>query len=251
MKKLLYAMMVMVSFVSRAQTTYVNARDEGNERQLERMVFVRWDEWEPWGIYWSLLHHDYKEDDKRILKPTGPYVAHQAFLLAQEQEDEKYKMYTDTIAQKHKAIDSNWAPGIPDLPRWLYYQDAFKDLEDEYADIVNSQNADVQNFLQTHKMLVWYDNESGILKDRLETIKNGYMDRGSRVMAYQRLYDQYQNLNERFKKIVVVAKQHVKFPVFKPTDPHDQEGPFLRAVHKSIDEINSKSILGGHFKKNP
>jgi hypothetical protein len=249
MKKIFAIIVALLPFCLKAQTTYVNARDEGNERQLERMVFVRWDEWEPWSLYWSLLHDDYKDEDKRILTPSGPYVAHQAFLLAQEQEDEKYKMYTDTIAQKHKAIDSSWGSGIPDLPWWLHFKKAFEDLEDEYSDIVNSQSADVQNFLQTHKMLVWYENESGILVDRLSTLKNAYMDRGSRVMAYQRIYDQYENLNERFKKIVVVAKQHSKFPVFKPTDPHDQEGPFLRAVHKSIDGISSKAILGEHFKK--
>lgn len=245
MKKTLLAAGLMASLTGMAQTA---AEDEGNRYQLERMSSLHWDNWEPWGLYWSLFHSQYKNDDKRLLAGSAPYLAHLGALEVQKNRDKDYKMYTDSIAEKHQAIAANWMPGIPDVPWWVHYKKVFDGLEDDYADLVNSQSGDVQTFLQKNSLLTWYDTESGLLKDRLETVKGAYMARGSRVMAYQRLQTEYRELNERFRGMVVVSRNYVRHPVFKEGDPHDQEGPFLRAVHKSIDEIKSKEILRDHFK---
>lgn len=246
MKKILLTAGLLASLTGTAQTA---AEDEGNRRQLERMASLHWDNWEPWGIYWSLFHSDYKKDDKRLLAGTAPYLAHLGALEIQRDRDEKYKMYTDSIAQRHEAIASNWMPGIPDVPWWVHYKKVFEDLEDDYASLVNSQPGKVQTFMQDNSLLTWYGTESDLLKDRLETVKGAFMARGSRVMAYQRLQNEYRQLNERFRAMVVVARNYVRHPVFKPGDPHDQEGPYLRAVHSSIDEIKAREILSDHFKR--
>lgn len=199
--------------------------DERNTYQRERMVFVRWNKFKPDGLisqaYW-LLHPGYKKKDKRPLGPVGPYLQHEGLLQAQDNQDEQYRLYTDTIANNHLVEDVNSEGGVLDVPYSFYYEGEFKKLQQAKDNVLLNQPPDVLTYLLKNKLLDWYNTERAVLDDRINNIHNSYMDRGARILAYQRIQADYTKLTDSFTKVVMLAKNTVHAPV-KPdsykTDP--------------------------------
>lgn len=219
MKKV-YVGIITLLIYSKSSRAQMPVYDERNTYQRERMVFVRWNKFKPDGLfsqaYW-ILHPGYKGKDKRPLGPKGPYLFHEALLQGQDNQDEQYRKYTDTIANKHLAEDLNSEGGALDVPYSFYYEDRFKKLQQAKDNVLAAQAPDVQLYLLKNKLLDWYNTERDILDDRISNIHNSYMDRGSRILAYQRIETDYTKLTDSFTKVVMLAKNTVHAPVKSDT----------------------------------
>lgn len=215
-----YSMLTILTFLSVSAYSQKRVYDEANTYQRERMVFVRWNKFKPDGLisqaYW-LLHPGYKKKDKRPLGPVGPYLQHEAFLQSQDNQDEQYRLYTDTIANKHLVEDVNSEGGVLDVPYSYYYADRFEKLQKAKDNVLLNQKPDVLSFLLENKILDWYNSEREVLDDRINNIHNSYIDRGSRILAYQRIEADYTKLTDSFTKVVLLSKNTVNAPVKKDT----------------------------------
>ena len=211
----LTGILISVFFLVQAQT---QVYDEANDMQRQRMVYRRWDSFVPGGFfnnlwYWSVFHPGYKKNDLRPLGPVGPYVQHQAFLQVQDNQDLNYKLSTDTIARKHLVEDLNSQGGIADFPYNFYYKERFESLQKMKDNLLLRQSPDVLAYMLKTKLLLWYNEERAILDDRINVIHSSYMDRGSRILAYQRIEAKYSELTNQFTKVTILAKNTVHAPV--------------------------------------
>lgn len=202
--------------------------DEANDMQRQRMVFVRWNKFKPdgliSGLYWSILHPSYKKKDKRPLGPTGPYLLHEGLLQAQDNQDKEYRLSTDTMANKYLAEDANSEGGILDVPYAAYYEDMFEMIRTAKDNVILNEPQDVILYLDKNQILEWYNQESEVLDDRIKIIHQSYMDRGARILAYQRIEAQYNQLTDSFTKVVKMAHMAARAPV-------DESSAYTEPLH--------------------
>ena len=201
-----------------AQITIV--QDKANNGQLKRMVFNQWDDWQPdpstnWlGIpknpigwaYWRVLHHDYwNGEDKRPWKTGGQFQQNYLSLLAQKNLDQKMVDTTNAMMETNLATALSMSGGVADIPYQLYFKSKFDDLyqdvmtyfqtlQTEYPfsfnQMMNSQNG--------KKYVEFLDVE----KDRIETIHELFVDRGSRMVSYFKILSKLQPACEEIKNYV-------------------------------------------------
>ena len=201
-----------------AQITIV--QDKANNGQLKRMVFNQWDDWQPdpstnWlGIpknpigwaYWRVLHHDYwNGEDKRPWKTGGQFQQNYLSLLAQKNLDQKMVDTTNAMMETNLATALSMNGGVADIPYQLYFKSKFDDL---YQDVMTYFQAlqtkypasfnQMMNSQNGKKYVEFLDVE----KDRIETIHELFVDRGSRMVSYFKILSKLQPACEEIKNYV-------------------------------------------------
>ena len=201
-----------------AQITIV--QDKANNGQLKRMVFNQWDDWQPdpstnWlGIpknpigwaYWRVLHHDYwNGEDKRPWKNGGQFQQNYLSLLAQKNLDQKMVDTTNAMMETNLATALSMSGGVADIPYQLYFKSKFDDL---YQDVMTYFQAlqtkypasfnEMMNSQNGKKYVEFLDVE----KDRIETIHELFVDRGSRMVSYFKILSKLQPACEEIKNYV-------------------------------------------------
>ena len=201
-----------------AQITIV--QDKANNGQLKRMVFNQWDDWQPdpstnWlGIpknpigwaYWRVLHHDYwNGEDKRPWKTGGQFQQNYLSLLAQKNLDQKMVDTTNAMIETNLATALSMNGGLADIPYQLYFKSKFDDL---YQDVMTYFQAlqtkypasfnQMMNSQNGKKYIEFLDVE----KDRIETIHELFVDRGSRMVSYFKILSKLQPACEEIKNYV-------------------------------------------------
>ena len=201
-----------------AQITIV--QDKANNGQLKRMVFNQWDDWQPdpstnWlGIpknpigwaYWRVLHHDYwNGEDKRPWKTGGQFQQNYLSLLAQKNLDQKMVDTTNAMMETNLATALSMNGGVADIPYQLYFKSKFDDL---YQDVMTYFQAlqtkypasfnQMMNSQNGKKYIEFLDVE----KDRIETIHELFVDRGSRMVSYFKILSKLQPACEEIKNYV-------------------------------------------------
>ena len=201
-----------------AQITIV--QDKANNGQLKRMVFNQWDDWQPdpstnWlGIpknpigwaYWRVLHHDYwNGEDKRSWKTGGQFQQNYLSLLAQKNLDQKMVDTTNAMMETNLATALSMSGGVADIPYQLYFKSKFDDL---YQDVMTYFQAlqtkypasfnQMMNSQNGKKYVEFLDVE----KDRIETIHELFVDRGSRMVSYFKILSKLQPACEEIKNYV-------------------------------------------------
>ena len=201
-----------------AQITIV--QDKANNGQLKRMVFNQWDDWQPdpstnWlGIpknpigwaYWRVLHHDYwNGEDKRSWKTGGQFQQNYLSLLAQKNLDQKMVDTTNAMMETNLATALSMSGGVADIPYQLYFKSKFDDL---YQDVMTYFQAlqtkypasfnQMMNSQNGKKYIEFLDVE----KDRIETIHELFVDRGSRMVSYFKILSKLQPACEEIKNYV-------------------------------------------------
>ncbi|RZK42647.1 MAG: hypothetical protein EOO90_06300 [Pedobacter sp.] len=210
MRIIMLMLWLTISLAARAQRSIV---DESIRFQQERMVFKQWGRnkftptsgflglnpyyWLTWG-----LHPNYPKTDLRPLSATGPQTQRLAMVAAMNSSSRSYKLHSDTlrnIALLEVAAQNGLLSGTD--PLWiLYYRDEFRPvLENTAGSILSPFPLAVRAKLVEQGLFSWYKNELDKLKERIEGARTADMDRGSRIMAYHRMLQEYQKLQANWE----------------------------------------------------
>jgi hypothetical protein len=183
--------------------------DKSIRYQQERMVFKQWDQkkftptsgflglnpyyWLTWGFFYP----NYHKTDLRPLSANGPQTQRLGMVVAMNSTDNKYKLQSDTVrntALSEIAGQSGLLTGAD--PLWmLYYSNEFKPvLNNSMAGILSGLTPQVSTRLVSEGLYSWYKNELDRLKERIVGAHSADMERGSRIMAYYRLLNEYRRL---------------------------------------------------------
>jgi hypothetical protein len=183
--------------------------DKSIRYQQERMVFKQWDQKKftptsgflglnPWyWLTWGFFYPNYHKNDLRPLSANGPQTQRLALVGTMNGIDNKYRQESDTVrntAVSEIADQSGLITGAD--PLWaLYYSHEFKPvLEHSMASILASLSRQVSTRLISDGTYDWYRNELDRLKERINGAHSADMERGSRIMAYYRLLNEYRRL---------------------------------------------------------
>jgi hypothetical protein len=209
MKKLIYT-----AILSMACTSFCLAQsvvsDKSIRYQQERMVFKQWDQkkftptsgflglnpyyWLTWGFFYP----NYHKTDIRPLSANGPQTQRLGMVAAMNSTDNSYKRQSDTIRNtslSEIADQSGLITGAD--PLWmLYYSREFQPvLNNSMASILAGLSPQVSSRLVSEGLYNWYKNELDRLKERIQGAHTADMERGSRIMAYYRLLNEYHRLS--------------------------------------------------------
>nr|WP_232325395.1 hypothetical protein [Pedobacter panaciterrae] len=172
------------------------------------MVYKQWDrgKFEPgsgWlGInpyYWLTwgLHHNYPDIDRRPLSPWGPQTQRLGMVGLMNSTSGGYKLEADTLRNTALLEVSNFSGSLSAAdPLWLlYYSKELKPVL-EYSDeaILGALPNGVRAKVISEGTFGWYKNELDVLKERITGARSANMDRGSRILAYHRLLQEYRRL---------------------------------------------------------
>lgn len=199
-------------------------RDKHINHQQQRMVFKQWDRdkftpskgflglnyqyWLTWG-----LHPNYPKVDRRPLSVSGPQTLRMGFALAMKASIEHNKLHTDTIQHISLSELSHISPLSSTIdPLWiLYYKEELDPLIDSgrtydpFKDITPT----LLSYLKQKGVYNWYQEEFASLKERLEIIRQATMERGSRIMAYHRILDEFKKLKSNLDSKIEYSKKYL------------------------------------------
>jgi hypothetical protein len=194
--------------------THCFAQEEINDQSLryqeQRMVFQQWDQnkFTPtsgflglnpyYWLVWGWPYPNYHKTDLRPLSATGPQTQRLALVATMNTTDGKYKLQSDTVRNTALSEMANQSGALSDAdPLWvLYYSDEFKPLLNySMATILAGLSPQVSAKLISEGLYSWYTNELDRLKQRIQGAHSTDMDRGSRIMAYYRLLQEYKKLS--------------------------------------------------------
>jgi len=182
--------------------------DKAMRYQQERMVFKHWDrgKFEPtsgWlGInpyYWLTwgLHPNYPNTDRRPLSAWGPQTQRLGLVGAMNSTSNAYKLEADTLRNTSLLEITNYSGAVSAAdPLWiLYYSKELKPvLEFSDGSILGPLPAAVRSKVISEGTYNWFKNELTVLKERINGAKTSNMDRGSRILAYHRMLQEYRAL---------------------------------------------------------
>jgi len=184
--------------------------DQAVENQSQRMVFQQWNQndFYPhkgfldtnpyYWLVWGLFNPNYDKTDLRPLSLTGPQTQRLALVGVMNDIDNQYKLHSDTVRTTALSQIAENSGLISDAdPLWLlYYSGQFSPLLNYNAgSILGPLSPAVSTKLVSEGMYSWYTNELDRLKQRLNGARSTDMDRGSRIMAYYRMLNEYKNLS--------------------------------------------------------
>lgn len=182
--------------------------DKAMRYQQERMVFKQWDrgKFEPtsgWlGInpyYWLTwgLHPNYSDTDRRPLSSWGPQTQRLGLVGAMNSTSNSYKLEADTLRNTSLLEITNYSGALSAAdPLWLLYysKELSPVLEFSDASILAPLPPAVRSKVIAEGLHNWFKNELSILKERINGARNSNMDRGSRILAYHRMLQEYRKL---------------------------------------------------------
>lgn len=208
MKKTIY--LTLAALCCEAACFAQSKVDDKNIRyQQERMVYKQWDKnkftptsgflgLNPWyWLTWGFFYPNYHKNDLRPLSANGPQTQRLALVSTMNGVDNKYKLESDTIrntALSEMADETGLITGAD--PLWaLYYSREFKPvLEHSMSSVLTGLSPQVSARLVSEGMYDWYRNELDRLKERIVGAHTADMERGSRIMTYFRLLNEYRRL---------------------------------------------------------
>jgi len=249
---LLAAGMTCAPPAARGQVQIVT--DRPNTGQLRRMVFERWDDWQPdpgtnwlglprdWEgfLYWRILHGPYyRGEDRRPFAPGGPFPAEYAGLLLQEQADRSLRDSTGAVARDALSTHGQRSGGEADMPWRLYFGARFQSLEAE-------MDRCLQALALRHpdRWAGWLDSRAyrslsesrDVLSDQIRQTHEAYLDAGRRMEAYLPLLTEWERLRDRY--LAWAAQQALVARLPAPPRPDS-----LRRQLHSARPPNDKAIV--------
>jgi hypothetical protein len=241
--------------------TVTPVQDKANNGQLKRMVYSQWNDWQPtpntnWlGIpkdpigwaYWRVLHHDYwKGEDKRPWKTGGQFQQNYLSLLAQKDLDGKMVDTTNAMMETNLATALSMSGGVADLPYQLYFEKKFADLYDEitayYQALQTKYPASFNQMINSangKRYLEFLDVE----KNRIETIHQLFVDRGSRMVSYFKILNVLQPACEEIKSYIrsymLLAELPAPQKIEQPKKPVISDSPDAQIVRELLNNWKS------------
>jgi hypothetical protein len=191
--------------------------------QQQRMVFKQWDQdkFKPSAgflglnpLYWLTWawHREYPKHDLRPLGPAGPQTQRMAFVAAMQNTEQAYKLQADTLRGTAISQAAVYSGLLSDTdPLWLlYYRHQFEPLlHQQDARLLDGLSPKEKDNITSTKVLDWYLQESHALAERLNAARTITLDRGSRILTYQRLLDEYRKLQAGWETKKQNSKQFI------------------------------------------
>lgn len=200
-------------------------QDKAIENQEQRMVYAQWNQndFYPkagfldtnpyYWLVWGLFDPNYHKTDLRPLSATGPQTQRLALVAAQNSTDGKYKLQSDTLRNTALSQIASQSGLLSDAdPLWLlYYNQQFQPLLNySAATLLAPLTAQVSSKLVSEGTYNWYTNELSMLKQRLNGARTTDQDRGSRIMAYYRLLQEYERLAGVWNIRIATAQKDIQ-----------------------------------------
>ncbi|WP_104382195.1 hypothetical protein [Sphingobacterium sp. HMA12] len=205
--------------------------DQHIVNQQERMVFKQWDKkkftptkgflglnpnyWLTWA--W---HSNYPKNDLRPLSSGGAQTQRLLLVAAMKNTEEAYSRHADTLRNTALTEMLNYTGAVSQVdPLWqLYYGHEFQSLyQINHASALQGAASEVSSYLIRTGILQWYIDESAALSERLDGARSTNLDRGSRIMSYHRMLDEYRKLRsvweakkQRAKLFLSLAKKNAE-----------------------------------------
>lgn len=257
---ILWPVIALLSLMQSMAQNVKRQTDKHIVHQQERMVFKQWDRkkftptkgflglnpnyWLTWA--W---HPNYPKNDLRPLSATGHQTQRLLLVAAMKNTEEAYKKHADTLRNTALTEMVNYTGAITTTdPLWqLYYRHEFGPLlGSSGTSILDGTEPEVKEYLTRTGVLEWYLEESGALAERLEGARTTNLDRGSRIIAYHRMLDEYRKLastweakKQRAKLYLALTKTNanVRQPQQAITAPSGKTDPQI------ADDVLRKSKL--------
>jgi len=221
----LLAFTFFFSFVLSASYAQVEVYDKAIVHQEQRMVFQQWNQnqFDPkagflslnpyYWLVWGLFDPNYHKTDRRPLSATGPQTQRLALVAGQNTIDGKYKLQSDTVRNTALSQIASQSGLLSDAdPLWLlYYNLQFQPLLNySAATLLGTLPPQVSTKLLSEGTYNWYTTELSMLKQRLNGARTTDMDRGSRIMAYYRMLNEYQRLAGVWNVRIAAAQKDIQ-----------------------------------------
>jgi len=207
--KLFLVSLLAFFFSTRTQAQSI-IKDDAVDNQSQRMVFQQWDQnkFYPkagflslnpyYWLVWGLFDPNYHKTDLRPLSATGLQTQRLALVSSMNGIDSRYKLQSDTARNTALSQIASQSGLLSDAdPLWLlYYKQQFGPLLNySPVSILGGFSPQVSTKLVAEGTYSWYTGELDKLKERLNGARSADMDRGSRIMAYYRMLNEYKNLS--------------------------------------------------------
>jgi hypothetical protein len=196
-------------FSARTQAQSI-VKDNAVINQSQRMVFQQWDQnmFYPkpgflslnpyYWLVWGWFDPNYHKTDLRPLSLAGPQTQRLALVSTMNGIDNRYKLQSDTVRNTALSQIASQSGLLSDAdPLWLlYYKQQFNPLLNySPVSILGGLSPKVSAKLVSEGSYSWYASELDKLRERLNGARTSDMDRGSRIMAYYRMLQEYKNLS--------------------------------------------------------
>jgi hypothetical protein len=200
-------------------------QDKATENQSQRMVYAQWNQnnFYPkagfldtnpyYWLVWGLFDPGYHNTDLRPLSATGPQTQRLALVATLNNTDNHYKLQSDTARNTALSNIANQSGLLSDAdPLWLlYYNQQFQPLLNySAATLLGPLPTNVSSQLVSQGFYSWYTGQLAMLKERLNGARTTDQDRGSRIMAYYRMLQEYQRLSGVWNIRVSAAAKNIQ-----------------------------------------
>lgn len=199
---------------SHAQFSFDVVQDKPNNGQLKRMVFSKWDDWNPTTktilgiplnakgfLFWRVLNNKYyKGEDRRPYRlDGGPFIKNYGDLNIQERSDQKITDTTEKIKNTHAATYLSMSGGAADAAYNLYFKKKFESIYNAFNEFISGMQREYPTAYEACMRSVWFKNFQEYLevtKDRVKAIHEEFVDKGVRLESYLKIYKE---LDEKYK----------------------------------------------------
>ena len=210
LKLFIISLLTIFFFFSARTHAQSIVKDNAVINQSQRMVFQQWNQnsFYPkpgflslnpyYWLVWGFFDPNYHKTDLRPLSLTGPQTQRLALVSTMNGIDNHYKLQSDTVRTTALSQIASQSGLLSDAdPLWLlYYKQQFNPvLNYTPVSILGGFSPQVSSKLVSEGSYSWYAAELAKLKQRLNGARTTDMDRGSRIMAYYRMLEEYKNLS--------------------------------------------------------
>lgn len=198
--------------------------DKANAAQMDRMVFYRWDNWQPtpdwhkvFGVpvwpknplgaaYWGVLHRRYwKGNDLRPYKAGGPGQLHLGSLASQVPFDERIADSLKVVMTNHLTEYASKAGGMLDIPYTTYFKEVFSDLEEHFISQANKLSLKTPKGYMAFIASDFYRGYQVFLettKSDIKAVNESYSDRGKKINAYLEIKRKWERINKHGDEVI-------------------------------------------------
>lgn len=186
------------------------ATDPGVNGQLKRMVYKQWDDWQPtpdlhWyglpknyygWLYWRVLNNGYyRGEDRRPMRPSGPFAQNAASLALQSADDQVIRDTSTAMMEQNVATYTSMSGGVADMPYSLYFKDKFDGI---FSDIYGHFDKVRALYPGMYEKMMGMHHAQGyieyldIARSRIDALHGAFVDRGLRIEGYMDILKELQ-----------------------------------------------------------
>lgn len=208
--------------------------------QQDRMVNTGWDDFLPnpkyflgvqtnvhfmrtWGWLAPSQNRSYRRGrDIRPLGPIGEQTQRMLLNASLVKTSNAYRQYTDSI-RRTALMEMTYYSGLLSEvdPLWrLYYKTELKEVRDfDMERVKQTLSAEEIRYLEQSRLSDWFGEQMTMLRERLMVAFKTDMDRGSRILTYHRILQEYRQIRSKWDHHLSRANRIVPFQKKADSNP--------------------------------